>query len=514
MPLGGPPNLTDAPDEFVGRTIGGCLVGERIGRGAMAVVYKAEQISLDRTVALKLLDDRSAGDEGALPRFFREARSAARLVHPNVVQVYDVGVDQGVPYIIMEYVDGETLYDRLQRDGRMPATEVLEIARQAALALLRAQEFGIVHRDVKPANIMISRRGEMKLADFGLAKAATDTGITRSGSAGALGTPYYMSPEQADGAPLDVRSDIYSLGATLYHVVTGQPPFKGSSTPAILLAHATAKLTPACEVEPAVPRAMSDLIDKMMAKRAEDRYASARALLAGVAGVKRALAEGGGDRPKPRTDLHLAVGAADRRAYRRIAADLVTDITVVTGPEDRMEAIRSQVKNLSRQGLLVEAEKPLPVGSVVKMSMRLGPRSPELHVLGVVRWTNLGPGKPGIGIQFLEVDTSSEKEISRALGDGESDARLGELTRTPSHEALLKLHATSQGDALRLGEVAAKLGSTRGLLRLVLHPFTEHGLVRLKDEFVEFLAPPDDVLRAAIRRHLEGPGGSADARGG
>jgi serine/threonine-protein kinase len=277
--------LTDAPDEFVGRTIGGCLVGERIGRGAMAVVYKAEQISLDRTVALKLLDDRSAGDEGALPRFFREARSAARLVHPNVVQVYDVGVDQGVPYIIMEYVDGETLYDRLQRDGRMPATEVLEIARQAALALLRAQEFGIVHRDVKPANIMISRRGEMKLADFGLAKAATDTGITRSGSAGALGTPYYMSPEQADGAPLDVRSDIYSLGATLYHVVTGQPPFKGSSTPAILLAHATAKLTPACEVEPAVPRAMSDLIDKMMAKRAEDRYASARALLAGVAGV-------------------------------------------------------------------------------------------------------------------------------------------------------------------------------------------------------------------------------------
>ncbi|MHC5054035.1 MAG: protein kinase domain-containing protein [Planctomycetota bacterium] len=497
--------MTDAPDEFVGRTIGGCRVIERIGRGAMAAVYRAEQISLDRTVALKLLDDRSAGDAGALPRFFREARSAARLVHPNVVQVYDVGIDQGVPYIIMEYVEGETLYDRLQRDGRVPATEALEIARQAALALLRAQEFGIVHRDVKPANIMISRRGEVKLADFGLAKAAKDTGITRSGPAGALGTPYYMAPEQADGSPLDVRCDIYGLGATLYHVVTGHPPFKGSSTAAILLAHATEKPVPACVREKSVPRAVSDLIDKMMAKRAGDRYASARALLAGVAGVKRAFAEGAGNRPKPRTDLHLAVGVTDRRAYRRIAADLVTDMTVVTGPEDRMDAIRSQVKNLSRQGLSVESDKPLPVGSVVRMSMRLGPRSPELHVLGVVRWTSPGPGRPAMGIQFLEVDTTSEEDISRAVGDGERDGRLEELTRTPSHEALLKLHASTQGDALRLGALAAKLGSTRGLLRLVLRPFAEHGLVRLTDEYVEFLAPPDDVLRGAIRRHLEGP---------
>jgi len=497
--------VTDGGDEFIGRTIGGCRVVERIGRGAMAVVYKAEQISLDRTVALKLLDDRSAGDASALPRFFREARSAARLVHPNVVQVYDVGVDQNVPYLIMEYVDGETLYDRMQREGRVPAPDALEITRQAGLALLRAQEFGIVHRDVKPANIMVSRRGEVKLADFGLAKAAKDTGIKRLGAGSALGTPYYMSPEQAEDLPLDVRSDIYSLGATLYHVVTGHPPFQGSSTAAILLAHAAKKLVPACEREKDVPRALSDLIDKMMAKHIGDRYASARALLAGVALVKRALAEGAGDRPKPRTDLHFAVGVTDRRAYRRIASDLVTDITVVTGPDDRMDVIRSQVKNLSRQGLFVETDAQLPVGSVVRMSMRLGPRTPELHVLGVVRWTSPGPGSPGMGVQFLEVDTSSEEAISSAMGDGETDERLDELTRTPTHEEFLKLHDSSQGDALRLGEVAARLGSTRGLLRLVLRPFVEHGLVQLKDEFVEFLAPPDDALRGAIRGHLEGP---------
>ena len=142
---------------------------------------------------------------------------------------------------------------------------------------------------------------------------------------------------------------------------------------------------------------------------------------------------------------------------------------------------------------------------VVRMSMRLGPRTPELHVLGVVRWTSPGPGSPGMGIQFLEVDTSSEEAISSAMGDGETDERLDELTRTPTHVEFLKLLASSQGDALRLGEVAARLGSTRGLLRLVLRPFVEHGLVQLKDEFVEFLAPSDDALRGAIRRHLEGP---------
>jgi uncharacterized protein (TIGR02266 family) len=196
---------------------------------------------------------------------------------------------------------------------------------------------------------------------------------------------------------------------------------------------------------------------------------------------------------------------SDRRAYRRIAADLVTDISPVKGPDDKMEAIRSKVKNLSRHGLFVETDHPLPVGSVVRMAMRLGPRSPELSMLGVVRWTSSGPGSPGMGIQFLEVDMASEVEITRALDKDDGDGRLAELTRTPSHKELLRLHASSQGDAIRMGDLAAKLGSTRGLLRLVLRPFAEHGLVYLNEEFVEFLVPPDDGLRRAISRHLEGP---------
>lgn len=492
---------TEPPDPFVGRTIGGCRIIERIGRGAMAVVYKGEQISLDRTVAVKLLDEGAAGEEGALGRFFREARSAARLIHPNVVQVYDVGVDQRIPHIIMEYVDGETLYDRVQREGKLAAAEALEIVRQAALALVRAQEFDIVHRDIKPANIMLSRRGEVKLADFGLAKVTSDTTVTRTGARSALGTPYYLSPEQGEGGPLDVRSDIYSLGATFYHLVTGRPPFTGSTTQEIIRAHAKSPLFPACRAEPSVPRAVSDIIDKMMAKSPADRYPSARALLAGMSGVKRALAAGVGHRPKPRTEMHPAVGVTDRRSYKRLARDLVGEIRKISGPEERLDEIRSRVKGLSKRGLFVETAEAAPVGSVVEMKLRMGPHAPDLRAVGVVRWTSSGPGPAGMGVQFVEVDAASGGGVPGRAGEGHSALR--DLTRTPRHEEFLRLHAASQGDAVRIGEIARRLDSTRGLVRLILRPFAAHGLVMVRGDFVEFLVPEDRELRKAIARHIE-----------
>lgn len=494
-------------DPFIGRTIGGCRILERIGRGAMAVVYKAEQLSLNRIVALKLLDERASGDSSALPRFYREARSAARLIHANVVQIYDVGIDQGIPYIAMEYVDGETLYERLAREGKLPASEALEIVRQAALALVRAEEFGIVHRDIKPANIMVSRRGEVKLADFGLAKSARDGTVTETGG-GALGTPYYMSPEQIEGLPLDARSDIYSLGATFYHLVTGRPPYQGPSTAAILISHASEPLVPACQVDSSVPRAISDLIDRMMAKRPQDRYPSAKALLAAIAGVKRALAEGLGDRPKPRTDIQPAVGAADRRAYRRIAANFVAAVRTVDGPPEALQELRSRVKNISRGGLFIETDELFPVGSVVEMRLRLGPRASDLRALGVVRWTSSAPGRAGMGIQFVELEPQQAGELSSYL-ESSSDAAdsqeetLKELTRTPLHEAFLKLHAGSMGDALRLAEIARRLDAPQGLVKLVVRSFEAKGLVVSRGEIVEFLVPQDESLRKAITKRLE-----------
>ena len=490
-------------DEFVGRTIGGCRIIERIGRGAMAVVYKAEQLSLDRVVAVKLLDQYSKADGEVLPRFFREARSAARLIHPNVVQIYDVGVDQDVPYIVMEYVDGETIFDRLRREGMISATAALEIVRSAALALVRAQEFDIIHRDIKPANIVISSRGEVKLTDFGLAKSMRDTSVTRVASRGSLGTPYYMSPEQVEGRPLDVRSDIYSLGATFYHMVTGRPPFQAPSTADILVAHVTKPLIPACEVEKRVPRALSELIDKMMAKSVQDRYPSARTLVAAISGVKRVLAEGAGNRHKPRTDVHPAVGILNRRNYRRVAADFVADIRKVAGSPEEIASISSQVKNLSSGGVFVETEKILPVGSVIQMRFSIGPKVRPMRAVGVVRWTSAESGQPGMGVQFVEIDEDSSGGVHGYV-KGRSEGQLArDLARTPLHEAFLRLHSEAQGDALRIAEIARRLDTARGLVRLILRTFVEYGLVVVHGDMVQFLVPEREDQRAEIARILE-----------
>jgi uncharacterized protein (TIGR02266 family) len=495
--------LSPEHDPFVGRTIGGCRIVERVGRGAMAVVYKAEQLSLDRVVALKILDEYSSADGEALPRFFREARSAARLVHPNVVQVYDVGVDQGVPYIVMEFVEGETLFDLLRREGIISATRALEVVRNAALALVRAQEFDIIHRDIKPANIVLSSRGEVKLTDFGLAKAIGDTSVTHAGSTGGLGTPYYMSPEQADGRLLDVRSDIYSLGATFYHLVTGRPPFQGASTADILVGHTSRPLTPACEIEKRVPRAVSELIDKMMAKSPQDRYPSARALVAAISGVKRALAEGAGDRHKPRTDMQHAVGVLNRRHFRRVAADFVAEVRRVEGSPEELEGISSRVKNLSSGGVFVETQKLQPVGSVIEIRFSVGPKVRPMRALGVVRWTSSDPGSQGMGVQFVEVDEGVTSEVDGYV-EKRADAQLArDLTRTPLHEAFVRLHSTAQGDALTIAEIARRLDSARGLVRLILRTFEQLGLVVVHGDIVQFLVPAREELAATIARIVE-----------
>jgi serine/threonine protein kinase len=491
-------------DPYIDRTIGGCRIVERIGRGAMAVVYKAHQISLDRTVAIKLLDERSASDREAMPRFFREARSAARLIHANVVQIYDVGIEHNIAFIVMEYVDGETLFDRLARDGRLPSSDALEMVRQAALALVRAEEFGIVHRDIKPANVMVSRRGEVKLADFGLAKMIGDTSVTRTGTSCGLGTPYYMSPEQAEGTQLDARSDIYSLGATFYHLVTGRPPYQGPSTAAILIAHATEPLKHAYRVEKSVPRAISDLLDKMLAKSPRDRYPSARALLAAIAGVKRVIVDGGADVPKPRTDFNPAVNASDRRAFRRIPTDFVTALSEVAASPEKLHAIRARVKNLSREGLYLQSVKSFPVASVLQMRFRLGPHSPEIHAVGVVRWTSSGPGKPGMGIHFMQVETNAAAELSHFVETNAEDQAIRDLTRTPLHASLLRLHSTALGDAIKVSRIARTLDATQGLVRLILKAFCDHGLAMVKDDTVHFLVPEDENLRKALAKLVEG----------
>jgi serine/threonine-protein kinase len=266
-----------SPASDAGR-MGNFQILGRLGVGAMGVVYKARQLTVDRLVALKMLPPRLARDPGFVERLVREARVVAALNHPNIVQVLDVGEADGLYYFAMELVDGETLGQRIRRLGRLPEKEALEIVRQTAAALDHAHAHGIIHRDVKPDNILLTKKGVAKLADLGLAMQRSEAPAGQS--VGPTGTPLYMSPEQARGGEaIDIRADIYSLGATLYHAVVGSPPFTGPNSPAILSKHLYDKVPSPRDAVPALSDGLCHVVMKMLAKRPFARYASPAQLM-------------------------------------------------------------------------------------------------------------------------------------------------------------------------------------------------------------------------------------------
>jgi len=268
------------PARSTGR-IGNFRLLERLGVGGMGVVYKARQVTMDRLVALKILPPRSAKDRSFVERFIREARSAARLNHPNIVQGIDVGEADGVYYFAMELVEGESLRERIRRLGRISQGEALGIARQVALALEHANAHNIIHRDIKPDNILLTRNGTAKLADLGLAKRPSDLSVTQPNAQ--LGTPLYMSPEQARGqSALDTRSDIYSLGATLYHAVVGSPPFTSPNAAAVITKHLFEKPPWPRDAVPELTEGFCNVLMKMLAKKPAARYQSPTQLLEDV----------------------------------------------------------------------------------------------------------------------------------------------------------------------------------------------------------------------------------------
>jgi len=267
--------------------MGGYEVVAKIGEGGMGSVYRARQTSLGRTVALKVLSQSLVGDKTYLQRFFREARTAGNLNHPNIVQVFDFGKKGKHYFIAMEYVAGRTVDDVLGKDGRLDEAEALRILADAAAGLQYAHRHGVVHRDIKPANILLSKDGRAKLADLGIAKhkESGDQSLTKSGVA--IGTPWYMSPEQAQhGKHADPRSDIYSLGATLYHMVTGLPPYDGETPYQIIIKHVTEPLPDPREHNPGLSDAVCGLIRKMMAKNPDERFQSAKEVLDVIARVR------------------------------------------------------------------------------------------------------------------------------------------------------------------------------------------------------------------------------------
>jgi serine/threonine protein kinase/uncharacterized membrane protein/phage FluMu protein Com len=304
-----------SPDEL-GR-LGPYRVLRVLGAGGMGVVFLAEDPDLERLVALKAMLPGLAVSSAARQRFLREARAAAALKHDHVVTIHQVGEDSGVPFLAMEFLEGEPLDARIEREGKLPVAEVLRIGREMAEGLAAAHARGLIHRDIKPANVWLEgKKGRVKILDFGLARAASGEGqLTQSGAI--VGTPAYMSPEQGQGKPVDQRSDLFSLGCVLYRLATGEAPFRGTDVISTLMAVSTHHPRPPLELDGGLPVELSDLIMSLLAKEPGDRPASAQA----VADVLNRLA--GEQQVRP------AAARASKKPKRRLAAALALAVALL-----------------------------------------------------------------------------------------------------------------------------------------------------------------------------------------
>lgn len=291
---------------------------DKVGSGGMADVYKAKCHRLNRYVAIKILKPEYSNDKNFVTKFRGEAQSAAGLSHPNIVNVYDVGEDDGLYYIVMELVEGITLKKFIERKGKLEIKEAVGIAIQIAQGMEAAHDNHIIHRDIKPQNIIISRDGKVKVTDFGIAKAATSNTVTQN----AIGSVHYLSPEQARGGYSDEKSDIYSLGVTLYEMLCGKVPFAGDNTVSVALLHIQGEAVPVRELNPDVPVSVNKIVQKCMQKKPERRYLTASDL---IKDLKRSLVNPDGD-------------------FVTMATSTVTDSPTINLTDDEMNHIKSAAK--------------------------------------------------------------------------------------------------------------------------------------------------------------------------
>ncbi|MCC6741413.1 MAG: protein kinase [Planctomycetia bacterium] len=352
-------------EELIGRIIGGgrYKILDRVGRGGMGTVYKAEQIRLNRNVALKMLAQELVGDPTFIKKFLDEARAAAQFNHPNVVTIYEIDVANDMqppaPFIAMEYLPGGSVQDLLSREKKLPPDRALAIILDAARGLEYAEKKQIVHRDIKPDNLMISEDGRIKIGDLGLAKQLKADGARPEAPEGVFGTPHYIAPEQALNKPLDIRADIYALGATFYRILAGTTPYQGSSAKEIVV-NKLREEPPALEaVDPSIPKVLTGIVQKMMKRDPAERHATAKDL---VAELDRARREVAGSMTGPLTIPGDTAGSSTSGTATAMGADArrtATPVVVLTGAAAMLIITVAVVAAVLIRGNNAE---PVPVG--------------------------------------------------------------------------------------------------------------------------------------------------------
>jgi eukaryotic-like serine/threonine-protein kinase len=415
----------------VGERIAGRYeVEELVGHGGMSSVYRAHDSLLERHVALKILHEQYSGDEDFVERFKREARTVAQLQHPNIVTVIDRGEEDGRQYIVFEYVDGENLKELVVRKGRLDVREALEIALEVARGLAFAHENGLIHRDVKPQNVLLNGDGRAKVTDFGIARTLDVDGMTQTGTV--LGTSNYIAPEQASGQRVDAHSDVYSLGAVLYELLAGEVPFPGESFIAVAMKHLHEPPPSILDVRGDVPLRVAAAVDRALEKDPEQRFPTMDAFAG---------------------ELEAALGELDRGED--------ADATMVI-PSARRAPAHHPRKSVSRWPLAIGVLALLAIAAIVVGLLASGGTnndgkpvaSSRIQVSGLTSYDPFGPDK-----------TEHDRELQRRPGAGQAwrggRGRRGHRRATRTHhrrDRHARVHSADQGDEHRGWNTRAGFG--------------------------------------------------------
>jgi serine/threonine-protein kinase len=482
-----------------------------LGRGGFGVVLKAQDPALNRIVAIKVLSAQLAANAAARSRFAREAKAAAAVVHDNVVAVHAVDSWNSLPYMVMSYVAGQSLQQRVDRDGPLPIKEVLRIGMQAARGLAAAHDQGLVHRDVKPSNILLENSVErVKLSDFGLARAVDDVSLTQSGVVS--GTPQYMSPEQARGAAVDHRSDLFSLGSTLYFMCAGHPPFRADSTPAVLRRVCDERPRPLREINSDVPAWLAEIVERLHAKEPDGRYGSATEVADLLQHHLAELQRTGTSAPPrrlPTVPIRKSLGRKSPAAVVPIVAVLLC--IGVIGAGSAVWSYRSWMVQAAEaapawQAVAERDEQPMVVKEVISKSFRTG-RTPRLIVDlfngGIdlvadsasrvdVRVTKQGSGESDkaaqAALQNVDVKMVQDGEDVRVTAKRIEEARktnsgASAEVHVPTG-AIVELHTSNGGVKLQGGSGKAQVQTSNGAVEVKqrkgpLHLRTSNGAITI-----------------------------------